>query len=154
MGLVPSWPPKLPSMRGGTAERLLPQHTPKRRMLVTVNPYATTVSDRLRNLVVYALGSRYAVEAIDTQERGHATQICREDAAISAWQLRCGSPLSTTTPRSNAAGSRRSSEREFGLVAGFRARSPDFRTPHSKICEVLGVGGSVLATASQSRRLA
>jgi diacylglycerol kinase family enzyme len=50
-------------------------------MLVIVNPYATTVSDRLRNLVVYALGSRYAVEAIDTQERGHAVQICREAAS-------------------------------------------------------------------------
>ncbi len=49
-------------------------------MLVIVNPYATTVSDRLRNLVVYALQSRYAVEAIDTQERNHATQICREAA--------------------------------------------------------------------------
>jgi diacylglycerol kinase family enzyme len=65
----------------GLAEHLLPQRTPKRRMLVIVNPYATTVSDRLRNLVVYALGSRYAVEAIDTQERGHATQICREAAS-------------------------------------------------------------------------
>jgi diacylglycerol kinase family enzyme len=65
----------------GLAEQLLPQRTPKRRMLVIVNPYATTVSDRLRNLVVYALGSRYAVEAIDTQERGHATQICREAAS-------------------------------------------------------------------------
>jgi diacylglycerol kinase family enzyme len=64
----------------GLAERLLPERTPKRRMLVIVNPYATTVSDRLRNLVVYALGSRYAVEAIDTQERGHAVQICREAA--------------------------------------------------------------------------
>jgi diacylglycerol kinase family enzyme len=63
------------------AERFLPGRTPKRRMLVIVNPYATTVSDRLRNLVVYALGSRYAVEAIDTQERGHATQICREAAS-------------------------------------------------------------------------
>jgi diacylglycerol kinase family enzyme len=63
------------------AERLLPDRTPKRRMLVIVNPYATTVSDRLRNLVVYALGSRYAVEAIDTQERGHAVQICREAAS-------------------------------------------------------------------------
>ena len=62
------------------AESLLPDRTPKRRMLVIVNPYATTVSDRLRNLVVYALGSRYAVEAIDTQEQGHATQICREAA--------------------------------------------------------------------------
>ena len=62
------------------AERLLPDRTPKRRMLVIVNPYATTVSDRLRNLVVYALQSRYAVEAIDTEKREHATQICREAA--------------------------------------------------------------------------
>ena len=62
------------------AERLLPERTPKRRVLVIVNPYATTVSDRLRNLVVYALQSRYSVEAIDTEKRGHATQICREAA--------------------------------------------------------------------------
>ena len=39
-----------------------------------VNPYATTVSDRLRNLVVYALQSRYAVEAVDTEKRDHATR--------------------------------------------------------------------------------
>lgn len=62
------------------AERLLPERTPKKRMLVIVNPYATTVSDRLRNLVVYALESRYAVQAVDTEKRGHATQICREAA--------------------------------------------------------------------------
>jgi diacylglycerol kinase family enzyme len=62
------------------AGRLLPDRTPKRRMLVIVNPYATTVSDRLRNLVVYALQSRYSVEAIDTEKRDHATQICREAA--------------------------------------------------------------------------
>ena len=62
------------------AERLLPERTPKKRMLVIVNPYATTVSDRLRNLVVYALESRYAVEAVDTEKRDHATQICREAA--------------------------------------------------------------------------
>jgi diacylglycerol kinase family enzyme len=62
------------------AERILPERTPKRRMLVIVNPYATTVSDRLRNLVVYALQSRYTVEAVDTEQRGHATQICREAA--------------------------------------------------------------------------
>jgi diacylglycerol kinase family enzyme len=62
------------------AERLLPERVPKRRMLVIVNPYATTVSDRLKNLVVYALQSRYAVESVDTEQRGHATQICREAA--------------------------------------------------------------------------
>ena len=37
------------------------------RMLVIVNPYATTVSDRLKNLVVYALQGRYDVEAVDTE---------------------------------------------------------------------------------------
>jgi diacylglycerol kinase family enzyme len=63
------------------ADRLLPERAPKKRMLVIVNPYATTVSDRLKNLVVYALQSRYAVEAIDTEKRDHATQLCREAAS-------------------------------------------------------------------------
>ncbi|MBV9212528.1 MAG: NAD(+)/NADH kinase, partial [Actinobacteria bacterium] len=63
------------------AERVLPHHRDKRRMLVIVNPYATTVSDRLKNLVVYALQSRYAVEAVDTEARAHATELCREAAA-------------------------------------------------------------------------
>jgi diacylglycerol kinase family enzyme len=63
------------------AERVLPDRTPKRRMLVIVNPYATTVSDRLKNLVVYALQGRYSVEAVDTERAHHATQICREAAS-------------------------------------------------------------------------
>jgi len=62
------------------AHRLFPDRTAKRRMLVIVNPYATTVSDRLKNLVVYALQARYSVEAVDTEKQGHATQICREAA--------------------------------------------------------------------------
>ena len=49
------------------AERLLPDRTPKRRMLVIVNPSATTVSDRLRNLVVYALQSRFSVSIASTE---------------------------------------------------------------------------------------
>ncbi|MBV9802674.1 MAG: NAD(+)/NADH kinase [Solirubrobacterales bacterium] len=53
---------------------------PSRRMLVIVNPYATTVSDRLKNLVVYALRGRYEVDAIDTESRDHATELCREAA--------------------------------------------------------------------------
>jgi diacylglycerol kinase family enzyme len=52
----------------------------KKKMLVIVNPYATTVSDRLRNLVVYALQARYEVTAIDTKERNHATALAREAA--------------------------------------------------------------------------
>jgi diacylglycerol kinase family enzyme len=50
----------------------------KKRMLVIVNPYATTVSDRLKNLVVYALQGRYDVEAVMTEARSHATEIGRE----------------------------------------------------------------------------
>src|SRR4051794_31448204 len=49
-------------------------------MLIIVNPYATTVSDRLRNLVVAALRGRYEVTAADTQAPGHAMEMCREAA--------------------------------------------------------------------------
>jgi diacylglycerol kinase family enzyme len=54
---------------------------PQRRMLIIVNPYASTVSDRLRNLVVYALRGRYEVHAVDTESRDHATVLCRQAAA-------------------------------------------------------------------------
>jgi len=50
----------------------------KKRMLIIVNPYATTVSDRLKNLVVYALQARYEVEAVDTEASEHAIEIGRE----------------------------------------------------------------------------
>ncbi len=51
---------------------------PKRKMLVIVNPYATTVSDRLKNLVIYALQGRFEVEVEATASKDHATQIGRE----------------------------------------------------------------------------
>lgn len=52
----------------------------RKRMLVIVNPHATTVSDQLKSLVVYALQGRYEVTAVDTQCRDHATELCREAA--------------------------------------------------------------------------
>jgi len=55
-----------------------PPRAAKKRMLVIVNPYATTVSDRLKNLVVYALQGRYEVEAVSTLAQDHATEICRK----------------------------------------------------------------------------
>jgi diacylglycerol kinase family enzyme len=58
----------------------LGQSAPTRRMLIVVNPYATTVSDRLKNLVVYALRGRYEVDAIDTAARNHATELAHEAA--------------------------------------------------------------------------
>jgi diacylglycerol kinase family enzyme len=50
----------------------------KRRMLIIVNPYATTVSDRLKNLVVYALQGRFEVETVSTEAQNHAMEIGRE----------------------------------------------------------------------------
>jgi diacylglycerol kinase family enzyme len=47
-------------------------------MLLIVNPYATTVSDRLKNLVVYALQGRYEVETVATEAQNHATEIGHE----------------------------------------------------------------------------
>jgi len=47
---------------------------------VIVNPYATTVSARLKHLVVYALRGRYEVDSVETQARNHATELCREAA--------------------------------------------------------------------------
>jgi diacylglycerol kinase family enzyme len=56
------------------------RENPSRRMLVIVNPYATTVSDRLKHLVVYALQGRYRVDSVETQARDHATELTREAA--------------------------------------------------------------------------
>ena len=50
----------------------------KPRMLLIVNPWATSVSARLKNLVVYALRGRYDIEAVETQARNHATALTRE----------------------------------------------------------------------------
>ena len=68
-----------------TLERLgesfaLTAPTERKRMLVIVNPYATTVSDRLKNLVVSALQGRYEVEAIDTAAKHDAIGLAREAA--------------------------------------------------------------------------
>ncbi len=52
----------------------------RKRMLIIVNPYATTVSNRLKNLVVYALQGRYDVTAVDTARQGHAIELCAEAA--------------------------------------------------------------------------
>lgn len=72
--------PSLDPLRRLSAEFALADATERRKMLVIVNPYATTVSDRLRNLVVHALESRYDVTAINTQRQGHATELVREAA--------------------------------------------------------------------------
>jgi diacylglycerol kinase family enzyme len=52
----------------------------RKRLLMIVNPYATTVSSRLKNLVISALRGSYTVDAVDTERREHATELCREAA--------------------------------------------------------------------------
>jgi diacylglycerol kinase family enzyme len=68
-------PERLATSPNGGGE---PRRPRKKRMLIIVNPYATTVSDRLKNLVVYALQGRYEVEAESTEAKDHATEIGRE----------------------------------------------------------------------------
>jgi diacylglycerol kinase family enzyme len=70
-------PAQRESAPAATAVPLAPD-AEKKRMLIIVNPYATTVSDRLKNLVVYALQARYDVEAVDTEAAEHAIEIGRE----------------------------------------------------------------------------
>ncbi len=52
----------------------------KRRMLLIVNPHATTVSEPLREMVVFALQNRFEVHAVDTRAKGHGTELCRQAA--------------------------------------------------------------------------
>ncbi|MGH2907058.1 MAG: diacylglycerol/lipid kinase family protein, partial [Solirubrobacterales bacterium] len=69
----------------------LPVNKPgeKIKMLLVVNPYATTVSGRLKNVVVYALQSRYELEVIDTRERNHATAIVRDALGRGHYDIVC-----------------------------------------------------------------
>ena len=76
--VVDAPPDVVPGADGEALELAVPET--KKRMLIIVNPYAATVSDRLRNLVVYALQGRYEVDAVDTESPGHATELCREAA--------------------------------------------------------------------------
>jgi len=54
----------------------------RRRVLLIVNPHASTVSARLRQLVLNALQARFEVDAVDTRERGHATELCQGAAHV------------------------------------------------------------------------
>ena len=73
-------PPLESPHRAGEAHALAAP-VERKRMLVIANPYATTVSERLKSLVVYALQGRYDVHAVDTEGRDHATLLCRDAAA-------------------------------------------------------------------------
>ena len=73
--------PDAPSLARLEEAAASPRAAQAKRMLVIVNPYATTMSVRLKHLVIYALQGRYEVDAVDTQRKGHAIELCREAAA-------------------------------------------------------------------------
>ncbi|MBJ7458945.1 MAG: hypothetical protein JHD02_07155 [Thermoleophilaceae bacterium] len=79
------------SRRKKKAPTRLPVDKPgaKLRMLLIVNPYATTVSGRLKNVVVYALQSRYEIVVIDTRERNHATEIVADALGRNTFDVVC-----------------------------------------------------------------
>jgi diacylglycerol kinase family enzyme len=58
----------------------------RRKALMIVNPHATTVSERLKNLVVYALQGRFDIEARTTEDQGHAIEI-GQDAGEADYDL-------------------------------------------------------------------
>jgi diacylglycerol kinase family enzyme len=60
--------------------RPAPRRTGLRRMLLVANPHATTMSGRLKQLVVRALERGYEVDAVDTERPRHATEISRDAA--------------------------------------------------------------------------
>src|SRR3954466_666632 len=72
--------PEAPALERLADVAALERPAQAKRMLVIVNPYATTMSDRLKHLVVYALQGRYDVTAVDTQRKGHAIDLVQEAA--------------------------------------------------------------------------
>ena len=72
--------PEAPALERLADVAALERPAQAKRMLVIVNPYATTMSDRLKHLVVYALQGRYDVTAVDTQRKGHAIELVGEAA--------------------------------------------------------------------------
>jgi diacylglycerol kinase family enzyme len=110
----------------------LEDRTPSKRMLVIVNPYASTVSDRLKNLVVYALRGSYIVDAIDTERRQHATDLCRE-AAQEGYDVVCAFGGDGTV-----------NEAANGLVGSKTALAclPGGRT--NVLCRILGIPNDVV----------
>jgi diacylglycerol kinase family enzyme len=66
--------------RNVVAHEALEASGARRRIAVIVNPYATSVTRRLRTLVVAALRSRYDVRVLMTEGPGHATELARRAA--------------------------------------------------------------------------
>src|SRR5579862_7467449 len=114
----------------------------RRRALVIVNPHATSVTERLRNLVMYALAARYEVEAVETAGRGHATELARE-AARDAYGLVIAFGGDGTV--SEAANALTDSGVPMSCLPGGSA---------NVFCKLLGIPGEVVDATEHLLRLA
>ncbi len=120
----------------------LTSDAPRKRMLVIVNPYATTVSDRLKNLVVYALRGRYEVEAVDTERKGHATQLCRE-ASLQGYDVAVAFGGDGTV-----------NEAANGLAGSTTALSVLPGGSNNVFCKVLGIPNEIVDATEHLLRIA
>ena len=111
-------------------------------MLVIVNPYATTVSDRLRNLVVYALQGRYEVEAVDTQ------------AATTPPSCAARPRTRATTSSSPSAATARSTRRPTASPARTTPLTLPARRRDERLCKMLGIPGDIVDATEHLLRLA
>src|SRR4051794_6819252 len=134
--------PPLESIRGAGPAPALEASVRRKRMLLVANPYATTVSGRLKSLVVYALQGRYDVDAADTEGRDHATQLAR-DAAADGYDVVVG-----------FGGDGTFNEIANGLAGGATALFPLPGGATNVYCRMLGIPNDVVDATEHLLRLA
>src|SRR3954468_2582400 len=134
--------PPLESLRGAGPAPALEASVRRKRMLLVANPYATTVSGRLKSLVVYALQGRYDVDAADTEGRDHATQLAR-DAAADGYDVVVG-----------FGGDGTFNEIANGLAGSATALFPLPGGATNVYCRMLGIPNDVVDAAEHLLRLA
>ena len=117
--------------------------TPARRMRVIVNPYATTMSARLKQLVVYALQGRFDVDAVDTERRDHATELAPRRRATRA--MTSSSPSGATAPSTRPPTASRGSPHALTCLPGGAT---------NVYCRMLGIPTDVVDATEHLLRLA
>jgi len=70
----------VPPLEAGMDAATLEAQSERLRMLMIVNPHATAVDERTREIVAHALGTRYDVTVAETRAPRHAIELCRDAA--------------------------------------------------------------------------
>ena len=130
----------LPRPATGETSGWDPSYQP--RMLLVVNPKATAVSNRLKNIVMYSLKGRYDLDFVETQGPNHATELGRE-------AVRAGYDLVVTF-----GGDGTLNETANGLIGSEvpLAMLPGGST--NVMCRMLGISTDVIDATEQLLRMA